>query len=148
MHGLQLLGINAQQADQSCRVSASPHCFSVHSPYEVIVEQKKIAGIAGRIYAERVLYQISVPYSINMNDIKKYFYFSNEDEFKALNITGLRELLSVKFSPDSVKKTILSGFKSILSAAITNAKLTEKELEQAHRIAEKKYSLDSWNFVR
>ena len=77
VQGLRLLGIEAQQVVKGNKYHRSSYCFSLHSPYEVVVGIKKIAGIAGRRYMGKELYQVSIPFHVNPGDVRKYIILNN-----------------------------------------------------------------------
>lgn len=145
---LDILGIHAQQVFHGKKDYSSGYCFSMHSPYEVVVEGKKIAGIAGRIYKGRVLFQISIPFIVNVEFIKKYFHVNQANSGKQAYGTGLKKILPGSFELESVKGAFISGFKKSLDAEITDASLTQAELEQVKDTAGNKYSRDEWNLAR
>lgn len=148
VRALHLLGINAQQVSPGKKYLSSTCCFSTQSPYEVVVGSDKIAGIAGRIYKDRVLYQVSVPFSVNNTNAAKYFHLNQADTLKPVHGSGLKEILHEDFSFETVKRAFISGFQESLDAEITVAALTNKELEQAKSVAAEKYGRDKWNLAR
>ncbi|MBN2535269.1 MAG: lipoate--protein ligase family protein [Spirochaetales bacterium] len=146
IHGLHLLGINALQVPPGERRHSSPYCFSIHSPYEVVAGMKKIAGIAGRVYRDRVLYQISIPFTVNINMVKKYFY--QADSRIPYHGTCLEEILPVRCVPELIKNAFIAGFKESMDAEMIRMVLTQEELNQAEMVAAEKFGRDQWNLTR
>ncbi|MBN2442496.1 MAG: lipoate--protein ligase family protein [Spirochaetales bacterium] len=146
VYGLHLLGVDAHQVGGEEQYHASSYCFSTHSPYEVVVGMNKIAGIAMRRFKKKVLYQISIPLTVDIHAINKYFV--PDENTKSISLVGIKTLLDSRFHINTVKKALLNGFMQSLDTHSSFATLTDREIEEAYLRAERKYNQTDWNFAR
>lgn len=123
--GLRYLGIDAQLADgKRDRVdrlcNRDPACFSSHSPYEILINGKKIIGSAQRRFQGVILQHGSILIDIDRQRLAYIFKVRYmEDRERLINdfhkkIISLNEVNQDTFSFSDVMNAMIKGFRDRL----------------------------------
>jgi len=125
-------------------------CFEVPSNYEITVIGKKLIGSAQARKRGMVLQHGSLPLSGDIARICDVLKFENDearekakDRLRGRAITLEGALMQV-VPYQTVAQALTQGFKEKLNLELVEGELTEKEIEEAREIREKKYE-QVWN---
>lgn len=135
-NGLDKIGIKTSQYTES-KKDPSGYCFVSPSYGDIMIENCKVGGLAGRRIKHKMLFQ-------------GYLYF--EDAVNMLKFAkGIRKLdrKAMNLRPFCVdKEEIKASIVNNWRAELVRDKLSDKEDELAGNLSENKYGQDEWNFVR
>lgn len=134
--GIDKLGIIASQCGE-VKKNLSGYCFVSPSFGDIMIEDEKIGGLAGRRIRRKMLFQGYLYY----DNAGKMTKFCKEMKFLKGKGMYLKKYINSK---DKIKKSIANNW----YAEIIKGKLNDKEEELAGILCENKYSQDEWNFRR
>jgi len=149
IRGLQEIGIGVNRHDQSLDSSLPNICIANPAKYDVMINGKKIAGIAQRRNSAGLLFQVYIALDIPSHDILTVV--SKQPDFERLlqtKTTSINQHQSRRFLRTEIEQAIQHGFEKILGFSLNEGKLLPKEIEMAEQLASTKYSTESWNFRR
>jgi lipoyl(octanoyl) transferase len=127
-------------------------CFDAPSWYELVVEGRKVAGSAQTRQKGVILQHGSILLDIDEDMLFDCFNFKSErirnrmqEKFKgkAVAINELRSPISI----EDAKAAFKSGFEKGLNIELEPYTLTDEQLDEVQKLAEK-YESDEWNFKR
>lgn len=127
-----------------------PVCFEVPSNYEIVVSGKKLIGSAQARRKNGVLQHGTLPLSGDLTRITQVLVFPDEqnrgDVASRLisHATTVETVLGYKIDWETAAQAFIAGFQSELDIEFVRIDLSDKEIKQAGKLAEEKYSLPSW----
>jgi len=153
--------INSLQAS-SPQVIENPYfskpCFMSNSRYEITVEGKKLIGSAQRRFQDSFIQHGSLPLGngkFNLADLLSIESLASENTKKRVvkkkleeKSTSLEKILKRKVEYEEMISALKKGFSKFFDVEMVEKELTQKELETAQVLKQKKYSTEEWNFRR
>lgn len=137
IHGLFLLGINAEMAVRTIKNRYKSVCFSAPSVYEVVVNGKKLIGSAQRRMSGKILQHGSILIKPDFLELVRCFGLGNDPlairDFSE-TITGIESESLVCLSADEIESAMLKGFcacfgiQDIIPKQFSDADLREIEI--------------------
>ena len=134
----------------------SKPCFMSNSRYEITVEGKKLIGSAQRRFQYSFIQHGSIPLGngkFNLADLLSIESLASENKKKRVvkkkleeKSTSLGRILKRKVEYEEVISALKKGFSNFFDVEMVEKELTQKELETAQMLKEKKYSTEEWNF--
>ena len=147
--GLREIGIEVNQYGQSLDSSLPNICITNPAKYDVMINGRKIAGIAQRRNSVGLLFQAYVALDIPSHDILAMISKKHDcEQMVQTKVTSINQHQSRRFLRTEIEETIQRGFEKILGLGLAEDKLVPKEMEMAERLFKTKYSTESWNFRR
>jgi lipoate-protein ligase A len=135
----------------------SKPCFMSNSRYEITVGGKKLIGSAQRRFQNSFIQHGSLPlgkgkvslldllseenYKEKMKEKPEFWVLRLEDKS-----TNLEKILKRKIGYEEVIFALKEGFSDFFEVEMVEKNLTQKEIETAQALREKKYLTDEWNF--
>lgn len=134
----------------------SKPCFMSNSRYEVTVEGKKLIGSSQRRFQDSFIQHGSFPLGDGKNNLADLLSSGSHDsENKKKRIvkkkleeksTSLGKILKRKVEYQEVISALKKGFSKFFDAKMVEKEVTQKELEVAQVLKQKKYLTEEWNF--
>lgn len=127
----------------------SSNCFFTLSPYEILVNGKKIVGSAQKREKGNLLQHGSILLEINAEKLSAVLQIPPKNRNAFVNslkkrVTSINELGNYRY-PD-IKKAIIKGFQLVMDIKLETDKLTDYEISLANRLSKEKYSSEKWNY--
>lgn len=121
--GLRRLGIDADLYKAKDRpVERSPVCFASFSPYEILVNGKKIAGSAQRRFKNSFIQHGSLLIDIDREKLSNIF--NNQDTNNSSppfeKMTSLKEEGAKELETDNIVKALIHGFIEVFDFSISS----------------------------
>ena len=157
VRGCELLGLPANEIELATGKgpragAASPACFMTSSPYEILLNGRKLIGSAQKRGEEVFAQHGSIPLRLDLDLIASAIVLDGNDGTsllgRCLQPVSLECALGRTLSYDEVKSAIFRGFSERLGRCIEPSKLTKEESEVAFSLVRDKYCSDTWNFKR
>ncbi len=128
---------------------ASPACFSLTFPHELAVRGRKIAGIAQARGQRGILFQVSLPISIDREEFASCFLTREtiREELER-NFASLVELGFVPQRKPELEKAIVESFQKRWGVAVQEDEWSAAEEAQNQRLLQEKYLLSSYHWER
>ena len=147
--GLREIGIEVNQYGQSLDSSLPNICITNPAKYDVMINGRKIAGIAQRRNSVGLLFQAYVALDIPSHDILAMISKKHDcEQVVQMKATSINQHQSRRFLRTEIEETIQRGFEKILGLGLAEDKLVSKEMGMAEQLFKTKYSTESWNFRR
>ena len=147
--GLREIGIEVNQYGRSLDSSLPNICITNPAKYDVMINGRKIAGIAQRRNSVGLLFQAYVALDIPSHDILAMISKKHDcEQVVQTKATSINQHQSRRFLRTEIEETIQRGFEKILGRGLAEDKLVPKEMEMVEQLFETKYSTESWNFRR
>ena len=134
----------------------SKPCFMSHSRYEITVEGKKLIGSAQRRFQDSFIQHGSLPLGngkFNLADLLSIESLASENKKKRVvkknleeKSTSLGKILKRKVEYEEVISALKKGFSKFFDVEMVEKEVTQKEIETAQVLKQKKYSTEEWNF--
>lgn len=124
----------------------NPLCFQSVSYGEISVDKIKVIGSAQKRWADGLLQQGSIPFTVDENEMIEIFQI-NRGPMREDHLMGLMQLLP-SLSHDELKKAIRNAFEESFQIEFVNSAPSQKEIVLAQELEEQKYLNDSWTFRR
>lgn len=155
LEGYKNLGIQADYAvpEKSIEKSRTAVCFEKPAYYEMIVNGKKISGNAQTRKNGVLLQHGSIPMRIDEQMLFDLFRFPSEEirQRKRSGFTGkaitINQITNKIHKYAMLKEAFLKGFETGLDLTFSPLKLSERQWEEVHRLAQSKYATESWNMT-
>lgn len=125
--------------------SRSPLCFQSRSYGELSCSGRKLAGSAQKRWYDGFLQQGSIPFSINLKELKSIFISEQLIEDKSL---ANEEIPFHAFSIKPLKSAIKEAFQKVFEIEFMLSKPTPYEAELTQDLLIKKYLQAKWNLQR
>jgi len=126
-------------------------CFDAPSWYEVVVNDKKIAGSAQTRQKGSILQHGSIPLNIDADLLYDLFVFSSEEVKEKMKKRFLKRATWINsesekpFKMEDLYIAFEKGFEEGLEVELVPYELTKEQEEEVLQLAAEKYSSDSWN---
>lgn len=159
LEGFRTMGLEADfsipktdKEKEELRNPRSAVCFDAPSWYEMVVNNRKIAGSAQTRQRGVILQHGSIIRTLNEDQLFDMFKFPNERVRQRMQqgfkkkATPIEELMSPLVSKEAMKYSFKTGFKEALNISLEPLVLNKDQLREVRALAEAKYALDSWNF--
>jgi len=128
---------------QSAKFS-NPLCFRSVSFGEISVDNIKVIGSAQKRWADGLLQQGSIPFTVDEDRGMKLFQRNNV-HFRKAPLIGLRQI-APSLSYDALKNTIRTAFEETFQIQLISSVPSQEELSLAHTLDAQKYLDDAWTF--
>lgn len=158
LEGYKLLGLDAsfsvpKTADEKNQLKnpASAVCFDAPSWYEVVVNDKKIAGSAQTRQKGSILQHGSVPLNIDVDMLYDLYIFSSDavrDRMKKRFLDRATWINAESATPKTMAdlyKAFEKGFEIGLDIELVPYELTEAQEKEVQELATTKYGTEEWN---
>jgi lipoyl(octanoyl) transferase len=159
LEGFKELGLDAyfsipdSEAERAAlKNPRSAVCFDAPSWYEIVVEDRKIAGSAQTRQKGVILQHGSIPLTIDIDELYDLFIFSNEkvkermkNMFKTKAV-AMSELTDRTFTMDDLIRAFEIGFERGLNIELELYTLSDEEEQAVWNLAKEKYETDEWNY--
>ncbi|MCD6232081.1 lipoate--protein ligase family protein [Candidatus Aerophobetes bacterium] len=119
--GLKNIGLNAKLSEKENKPD-DYFCFAKPTSFDVVKEEKKIAGSAQRR--------------------------KNKSFFQHGSILLNNEVLPRNIDKKEIVKNLIIGFERELKIRILPGELTKEEIELSRKLKEEKYARDEWNYKK
>lgn len=144
---LKLLGLNPELEKRETKLNVlhpSP-CFLVPTKKEILVNGKKVIGSAQKRGLNSFLQHGSIPIKIDYKLLAKATKNREEDipNFKK-HFASLSEFIP-DLTEEKLENALFEGFKTTFGGNFEEFPLSDYELNEAEKIANQKYALESWN---
>lgn len=135
--GLRFIGIEANMFGKIVKPDLGSHCFVTPNFGDIIINDKKLCGLAARRIKQKMLYQGYI-YSSDASSMQKFCKRKKTLECGAVNLGMLG------YDKRKVKDAIILNWPGNLVKDVLN----DKEEQLADKLSEEKYSLRDWNCRR
>lgn len=159
LEGFREMGLEAEfsipkteEEKSDLRNPRSAVCFDAPSWYEMVVNNRKIAGSAQTRQRGIILQHGSIIRTLKENELFDMFKFPNQRVRERMQkgfktkATPINELISPMPSLEEMKNIFKAGFERALQVKLEPLLLTETQKKQVKELADNKYKQDSWNF--
>ncbi len=159
VESLKALGIQAEwvkpQRDRIALTdssSVSKPCFVSNSRYEITVGGKKLIGSAQKRQKSSFIQHGSIPLGNGKACLPEFLPEKNiKDNMKKKldeRSTSLERILKRRVESEEVISALKRGFSRFFDVTMVEEQLSQKELQTAQMLKEKKYATEDWNFRR
>jgi lipoate-protein ligase A len=134
----------------------SKPCFMSNSRFEITVEGKKLIGSAQRRFQDSFIQHGSIPLGngkFNLADLLSSDSRVSQNRKKRVvkkkleeKSTSLAKILKREVEFEEVISALKKGFGEFFGVEMIEKEITQKELENAQVLKQKKYSTGEWNF--
>lgn len=159
LEGFRAMGLQAdfsipetEQEKSDLRNPRSAVCFDASSWYEMVVNQRKIAGSAQTRQRGVILQHGSIIRSLQEDQLFDMFKFPSrrvrermQQGFKK-KATPINELISPMPENEKMKQLFKAGFEEALNIRLEAYTLSAGQLEEVQKLADDKYKKDEWNY--
>lgn len=162
LYGFQKLGLKAEFALSNARhrlkkdalQERSAVCFDSPSAYELVVEDRKVAGSAQIRKQGALLQHGSILLDMDVDRLFQLFRYPSEEKRKEAKevfrkkAVAINQLLADPVSVREAEEAFQQGFAQGLGVELVEDNLSSEEMELAKALVENKYSRPEWNFRR
>jgi lipoyl(octanoyl) transferase len=124
----------------------NPLCFQSISYGEVSVNNIKVIGSAQKRWADGLLQQGSIPFTVNEDELLKLFQ-PNSVQTRKEPLIGLKQI-APGLSHDEIKNAIRISFEETFQVALIHSSPSQEESSLAQELESQKYLSDAWTFRR
>ena len=147
--GLALLGVAAELAERSGvedvpRAALPVACFAKAARGDMVWGGRKIVGSAQTRRAGAILQHGSVPLRLDLMALAAVFGGAaapGEQEDLRLGATGVADALGVPVTRAQLAEALLAGFREAFPGDWSDGKLSDRERQEAERLARGKYEV-------
>jgi lipoyl(octanoyl) transferase len=143
------IGINIEtkkRREKGSVLAGSPLCFQSSSYAEILVSGRKVMGSAQKRWADGLLQQGSIPYSLSVDEMRRIVR-AGKNAGADSGMAGLREFVPGLNEPE-FKSILARSFEQTFGIRFIRCLPEQEELALAEELQERKYLLPSWNFHR
>jgi lipoate-protein ligase A len=161
LHGFQNLGLEAyfstpttEKEREALKKPRSAVCFDAPSWYELVVEDRKVAGSAQTRQKGVILQHGSILMDIDQDMLFDVFRFPSDrikERLKsnfATKAVAINQLRSSPASLEEVKVAFRKGFEQGFNIQLEDGELTTEELELVQELIQSKYGTNGWNMKK
>ncbi len=159
--GFQELGLNAyfsvpesKEDKEQLKNPRSAICFDAPSWYELVVEDRKVAGSAQTRQKGVILQHGSILLELDEEKLFDVFQYPNERVKERLQrnfknkAVAINQIADRKIELQEVIEAFKIGFEKGLNIELKPYQLTEEQLIYVQELAINKYNHDSWTYMR
>ncbi|MDM5334479.1 biotin/lipoate A/B protein ligase family protein [Ureibacillus composti] len=159
LEGFKNLGLNAYfsvpdtaEKKQDLKNPKSAVCFDAPSWYELVVEEKKVAGSAQTRQKGVILQHGAILLDLDEDKLLSLFNFSSDAVRERMKkrlpdkAVAINDLTDRHITIEECVKAFKAGFEKALEIELVPYELTEKQKQYVESLEEKKYLTDEWNF--
>ena len=153
--GLQKLGIPAEViSHKDLDKLGTAACFDSPAFYELVVKGRKAVGSAQCRKQGMILQHGSIIRDLDIEQLFAVLTFSSEEVRNKMKVAFKRKACSLeeaagrRLSDEEVIENVTAGFAEGFGIRLVPGKLTEREIELAKELVEKKFGTDEWNLKR
>ncbi|RYM06215.1 lipoate--protein ligase family protein [Sporolactobacillus sp. THM7-7] len=156
LEGFRGLGLQADLAmpEKERAREHSAVCFEDASWYELVVEGRKAAGSAQMRQNGMILQHGSIPLSVDIDALFDCFLYKSPRVKERAKRQFLNKAVSISrlagrpVSINEAKHAFYHGFEKGLGITFEPYRLTRRQEQEVHALAEEKYASDRWNYRR
>lgn len=165
LHGFRRLGLQADMvnlADEGEKAkfasAGSAACFDSPSWYELVVEDRKVAGSAQMRQKGVILQHGSILLDMDVDLLFDLLYYPNERLRERLKQSFIRKAVAINdikrslgqppVTLEETEAAFEAGIPEGLGITLVQGQLTEREQTEAERLVAEKYGHNDWNFRR
>jgi len=151
---LQQLGLTAKLVPGRPRDgqlnAAKAVCFSAPSQYELVIDDRKVAGSAQKRHGQAFLQHGSIPLELDLDLLGRVLKTDiNKETAGSLDKVGWLNIWTRKaLTVTEVEACIAGEFSKVIGASLIDSVPTADELVEAERFYLEKYSNPGWNMRR
>lgn len=160
LEGFRALGFDAEfaiprTAEQRAKLKdpRSSVCFDAPSWYELVVEGRKVAGSAQTRQKGVILQHGSILQDIDVDELFDLFIYQNPRMREKMQnafsdkAVAINDLSDRHVTIEEMEEAFHNGFEKALNIELVPYDLSNKQLEEVYRIADK-YMSDEWTYRR
>ena len=149
MSAFRMLGLEITmraEREPGRNLTRNPLCFTSPSYGEIQFQNKKLIGSAQKRWHDGLLQQGSIPYSIDIENMKRIF---NLPQLPGSwnGMIGLREVAQY-LRHEEFKEAIRSSFEKVFRISLIPSHLCQGEILHAQDLEVRKYRSQEWNYQR
>lgn len=138
--GLEGLGVKALVGRKSpSRTTISPGCFALSTRADLSAAGRKLIGSAQVRRSGFILQHGAIPITIDLAKHKAVFGRA-QGQAVIRSAVGLADLLGRRPSWEEISEALVEGFQRVLGVRIEQGELTDREVAEARRLNEERYS--------
>ena len=151
---LLALGLQAELVSGKPRAGPSNNpkavCFSAPSQYELVIENRKIAGSAQKRSGKAFIQHGSIPLEMDLDLLKKVLKVEKDTkEAASLDKVGwLNHWTNRPLVVKDIENKISEEFLKVLNIKWVYSEPTSRELTEAKKLSQQRYGNCSWNMAR
>jgi len=124
----------------------NPLCFRSVSYGEISVDKIKVIGSAQKRWADGLLQQGSIPFTVDEDEVAEIFQL-DQVPMRDKPLMGLRQIVP-SLSHDELKKAIRNAFEEAFQITFVTSAPSQEEIVLARDLEAQKYLNDAWTFRR
>lgn len=161
LQGFLKLGLDAyfsvpktKEEEDSLKNPRSANCFDASSWYELVVEDRKIAGSAQTRQRGVILQHGSIILDLDEDKLFDLFKYPSERVRERMQkafknkAVAINELTDTPFTLDDLREAFKEGFADGLNAGLEEYQLTTAQEQEVQKLAAERYQTEEWNFRR
>lgn len=149
IEGLQQLSIKAEHFSENTSVNKKLQniCLTNPTKYDVLIDNKKVAGAAQRRKRGVLLHQGYIALDMPQDDMTNLVSTQNDlSQFVTATSTAINTVSQHPLDRTKLVHAIASGFETLLDVRLVSEWLSPMEIDTANQLVETKYGTDQWNF--
>ena len=149
IEGLQRLGIKAEHFSENATVNKNLRSICLTNPtkYDVLINNKKVAGAAQRRKRGVLLHQGYIALDMPQDYMTDLVSTQNDlSQFVIATSTAINTVSQHPLDRTKLVYAITSGFERLLNVSLMSEGLSPMEIDTANQLVETKYGTDQWNF--
>ncbi len=125
-------------------------CFSAPSQYELVIDDRKVAGSAQKRHGQAFLQHGSIPLEMDLELLGKVLKTDiNTETAGSLDKVGwLNMWASQPLSITEVERCVAGEFSKAMGSTLRDSELTDDETSEAEKLCREKYANPDWNMMR
>ena len=125
-------------------------CFSAPSQYELVIDDRKVAGSAQKRHGQAFLQHGSIPLELDLDLLGRVLKTDiNTETAGSLDKVGWLNMWAKQaLAVTEVEACIVGEFSKAISAPLRDSAPTADELNKAERFRQEKYAHTDWNMRR
>ncbi len=161
LEGFRKLGFQAsfsipetEEEKEALQQPKSGVCFDTPSWYELVVENKKIAGSAQTRKKGVILQHGAILRHLNIEKLISLFRFSSKEAEEKMRkslpnrAVAIDQITSKEIEIPTLIEAFREGFEKALKIQLVPYTLSEEQEAEVHELVVRKYGNDQWNFKR
>ena len=149
IEGLRLLNIKAEHFSENATINRKLQniCPTNPTKYDVLIDNKKVAGAAQRRKRGVLLHQGYIALNMPQDYMTNLVSTQNDlSQFVTAASTAINTVSQQPLDRTKLVHAITSGFETLLNVRLVSEGLSPMEIDTANQLVETKYGTDQWNF--